>query len=368
MLVQDVQHIVELWAPTEIAWERDNVGLQVGSRDKQVQRILVALDVNDEVVLEAKRKNVDLVITHHPLLFRQPKSITPSDRVGKIIISLVQNDIALYAAHTNFDFTSGGVSFALAEALGLQQVTFLDRQQEGLRKIAVFVPPEHVERVAEAMAAAGAGVLGRYDHCSFRSEGTGTFRGGEGAKPFLGEAGKLEQVKEIRLEMIAPRWKTDEVVGAMRAAHPYEEVAYDIYVLENPSVQYGVGAIGALPGAVKLKKFLQVIKDKLGVSSLRFCGDEDQQVQTVAVCGGSGSDLIDVAVRRKADVFVTADVRYHAFEAARGRIALVDAGHFETEQPSLDRLVEHLQREIALRKERVEVVKTSVNTNPVHYC
>src|SRR5713226_8050714 len=229
MLVRDVEHILESWAPKEVAWERDNVGLQVGSHDKRVRKILVALDASEEIVLEAKKKNVDLVVTHHPLLFRPPKSITPSDRIGNIVLNLIQNDIALYSAHTNLDFAAGGVSFALAEQLGLKNITFLVNGQNYLRKIAVFVPTAYIEKVTEALSSAGAGVIGKYDHCSFRTEGTGTFRGGEDAKPFLGKIGNLEQVPEVRLEMIVPRWKVPEVVESMRSAHPYEEIAYDIY-------------------------------------------------------------------------------------------------------------------------------------------
>ena len=367
MLVRDVEYILESWAPKEIAWERDNVGLQIGSHDKRVHKILVALDASEEVVVEAKKKDVDLIITHHPLLFRPPKSITPSDRVGNIVINLVQNNIALYSAHTNFDFTHGGVSFSLAEQLGLTNIAFLVNGQGHLRKVAVFVPAEHVDRVSEAMASTGAGAIGRYNHCSFRTEGTGTFRGGAGAKPFLGEAGKLEQVREVRLEMIVPRWLVFQVLEAMRRAHPYEEVAYDVFPLENESADYGMGAFGDLPGEATLKEFLEAVKEKLDIPSIRFVGEPQQRIQSVAVCGGSGSELLDAAIRRKADAFVTADVKYHAFESARGRIALIDAGHFETEEPSLNGLVKHLQHHIAQRKENVQVIQTSINTNPVQY-
>lgn len=367
MLVRDVQHILESWAPREIAWERDNVGLQIGDYNKRVHKILIALDVNDEVVLEATKKKVDLVITHHPLFFRPLKSITSGDRVSEIALRLIQNDIALYAAHTNLDFTRGGVSFALAEKLGLKNVTFLAHVPDHLRKIAVFVPVEYVDKVTEAMASAGAGIIGNYDHCSFRAEGSGTFRGKEGTKPFLGEVGKFEKVSEVRVEMIAPKWKVSDIIRAMRAAHPYEEVAYDVYLLDNESANYGMGAVGNLPHEMALKKFLQTIKDQLGIPSLRYVGNFQQPIKSVAVCGGSGSDLMDVAIRRNADAFVTADVKYHAFEAARGNIALIDAGHFETEQPSLDRLVDKLRHHIALSKENVQVLKTSVSTNPIHY-
>lgn len=367
MTVRDVQHILESWAPKEIAWERDNVGMQVGSYEKKVRKILLALDLTPEVVEEARKKKVDVIVTHHPLLFRPVKSITPDDRVGRLILDLIENGVALYSAHTNLDFTRDGVSFALAERLGLKNISFLTHSRGDLRKIAVFVPTEYVDKVTEAMASAGAGVVGKYDQCSFRVEGTGTFRAMEGSKPFIGEVGKFEKVNELRVEMIVPRWKVGEVVRAMRDAHPYEEVAYDVYLMENEQTEYGAGAYGTLPQPLSLKKFLQTVKEQLNVPFLRFTGDQQMNIELVAVCGGSGSDLLEAAIGKNAHAFVTADVKYHTFESARGRIALIDAGHFETEAPSLDHLVRHLQQHASLKKEDIQVVKSSARTNPIHY-
>jgi dinuclear metal center YbgI/SA1388 family protein len=367
MIVRDVERILDQWAPRATAWERDNVGLQIGSLDDKVRKIMVCLDVRDAVVREATKKKVDLVISHHPLLFHPPKAITPDDRVGGIVTDLIQHRIALYALHTNFDFAEGGVSFALAERLGLEQVTFLEPRSDFLRKIAVFVPPGYVEKVTEAMGDAGAGIIGKYDHCSFRIDGVGTFRGGEGTRPFVGRTGELERVNEVRLEMVVPRWKVHEAVAAMRAAHPYEEVAYDVYVTEDKSANHGEGAIGVVSERTTMKKFVQRVKERLDTPMLRCVGDLRASVERIAVCGGSGSYLVDAAVRRGADVMVTADVTYHTFEAAAGRIALIDAGHFETEQPSLDKLARHLQSQIGKKKERVDVIKTEFNTNPVLY-
>lgn len=367
MLVRDVAHILDSWAPRPIAWERDNVGLQVGDDRKRVTTILVALDVQADVLREAKSKRVDLVVSHHPLLFHPLRSVTKGDRRGNIVFDLIRNDIAVYALHTNYDFTHGGVSFALAETLGLENVSFLQPLRDGMRKIAVFVPADHADSVAEAMAEAGAGTIGVYDSCSFRVEGVGTFRGRKGAKPFLGKAGTLERVNETRVEMIVPQWNVNDVLAAVRRVHPYEEVAYDVYTLDNEQTRYGAGAIGTVPKETTLRKFLGTVKERLNVSSLRFTGDVRGRIKTVAVCGGSGSDLLDEAVRRGADVFVTADVRYHTFEAAAGTIALIDAGHFETEQPSLDHLVDYLRGAIRQRNEAIRVFKTSITTNPVSY-
>lgn len=367
MIVRDVERILESWAPKEIAWERDNVGLQVGDHDRRVKKILVTLDISEEVVREAEKKKVDLIISHHPLLFRPPRSITNTDRIGRVIVSLIKSQISVYSMHTNYDFTTGGVSYALAERLGLKNVEFLQHQQDHLRKITVFVPIDYVEKVMEAMAKSGAGVIGRYDHCSFRVAGTGTFRGQKGTKPSLGRAEELEQIDEIRLEMIAPSWKMQDVVAAMRGVHPYEEVAYDVYVLDNQHTNYGAGAIGTLDQQITLKGFLQRMKVRLDIPTVRFAGDLGQRINIVAVCGGSGVDLLDAAISRDADVFVTADIKYHVFEAATGKIALVDAGHYETEQPSLDRIIGHLEKQFVETKQHIQVLKTSVTTNPVQY-
>lgn len=367
MTVSDVQSILEAWAPRGVAWERDNVGLQVGSLDKNVKRILVTLDVSENVVREATRKRIDLIVAHHPLLFRPISSLTQHDRIGRILYELVKSDIALYATHTNLDFSYGGVSFALANRLGLKDVSFLRQQPNALRKITVFVPGDYVERVSEAMAAAGAGVIGNYENCSFRLNGTGTFRGREGSRPFVGQTGQLERVQEVRLEMVVPRWRVQDVVRALKNVHPYEEVAYDVYVLENDSVNYGAGALGVLPKPMVVKDFLSHVKRRLKVPFLRYNGDVRRKVHRVAVCGGSGSEFLEAAIDRNADAFVTADVRYHTFEAAGDRIVLVDAGHCETELPSLEAIVQHIQKDPMADRERIQVYRSSTNTNSVHY-
>ncbi len=367
MTVQDVQHILELWAPREIAWERDNVGLQVGNPQQLVNRILVALDATEDIVEEARRKKVELIITHHPLLFRPSKSITPGDRVGAVTIGLIRNKISLYATHTNLDFAKEGVSHALAERLSLHEIRVLEGSRDFFSKITVFVPTEYVGQVTEAMAEAGAGEIGKYDRCSFTVEGTGAFRARDGAKPFVGSIGKVETVGESRVEMIVPRWKVSSTIRAMREAHPYEEIAFDIYPLENESTEYGAGALGKLKQQMTLQSLLKVVKKALKIPALKFTGELKRKIETVAVCGGSGSDYITAAIRKGADAFITADLKYHDFETARGRIALIDAGHFETERWSLERIIHYLTTRPVFRKENIRVTMASTITNPVHY-
>ena len=366
MTVADIEEFFNDWAPRWTAWERDNVGLQVGDRSRRVKRILVALDVTPEIVGEAIAKKAELIVSHHPLLFRPPSSITSSDAVGRMVLAMTENKIALFSAHTNLDFAREGVSFSLARALGLEKIRFLVPLKDSLVKIAVFVPEAHVESVSNAMATAGAGVIGNYSSCAFRVKGTGTFRGSEVAKPFVGKAQHLETVEEIRLEMIAPRAKSNEVIAAMKLVHPYEEVAYDIYTLENTNPNFGMGALGELRQPTALRPFLTRTKKALSAESVRFVGDVRHRVRKVAVVGGSGSDLLNEAVAAKADVFVTADVRYHTFHDAKGRIALVDAGHWETEHPVLSTIESRLHEMIQRRGETVRVSVTDYSTNPTH--
>jgi dinuclear metal center YbgI/SA1388 family protein len=367
MRVQDIQEVLEAWAPKEIALETDNFGLQIGSAGERVKRILVALEITAEVISEAKRTKADLIITHHPLLFHPLRSLADSTDSGRFVREIVQNDIAVYSAHTNLDFARCGVSFVLAECLGLTDIDFLQRNSSGMRKIIVFVPPEHVEAVADGMASAGAGIVGDYDKCSFRINGTGTFRPRSGASPFVGAVGNFEKVPEVRLEMLVPSWRLQAVIRKMLEAHPYEEVAYDVYPLENRAKDSGAGAIGSLKTAVSLRQFLNRIRANLGIRSLKFSGHPTSNVKRVAVCGGAGGSLLSSAINEKADVFVTADVKYHTFQDARDKIALVDAGHYETERPVLDAIVHCLRKAIEEKGQKVEVTLTSVVTNPVSY-
>lgn len=366
MTVADIEQIFEEWAPRWSAWERDNVGLQVGERTQYVSKILVALDVTDAVVEEAVAKKIDLIVSHHPLLFRPPTSITSTDEVGRLVLKLAQKGISLYSAHTNLDVTRGGVSFALAQALGLKNIRFLAPLRDTLCKLAVFVPHDHVDRLTEAMAQAGAGTIGEYTSCSFRLKGNGTFRSSVDAKPFVGKAGKLERVDETRLEMLVPKAVVSKVVTAMKAVHPYEEVAYDVYTLTNENPNFGMGAIGELSPPQLLQVFLKRVKKTLSASNVRFTGRIGQRVKTVVVCGGSGSDLLSLAIQAKAQVFVTADVRYHTFHSAVGRIALVDAGHWETEHVVLEPVARHLRSAAQKMKQKIKVYVTAHSTNPIN--
>ena len=365
MTVSDVEHIMEEWAPLWTALDRDNVGLQFGRRNRRVSRIMIALEITGMVVQEAAQKRIDLIVTHHPPLFHPLSSLTDTDQIGRNILALVEKNVAVYSAHTNLDFTRDGVSFTLAKILGLQDIRFLSPLDGTLSKIVVFVPPTHVEKTAKVMSECGAGVIGEYEDCSFRVEGTGTFKGSRASQPYLGNRQSFEHVNETRLEMVAPTSYVPRIVQAIKRVHPYEEVAYDVYPLNSPNVNYGMGAFGKLDHEVTLQTFLQRCKRRLSARSIRFTGNKHGTIKTVAVCGGSGSDLLEKAVQAKADAFVTADVRYHTFHAAHERIALIDAGHWETEHCILEPVRTRLTEATRRLGQRVSIMVAQTSTNPV---
>jgi dinuclear metal center YbgI/SA1388 family protein len=368
MTISDFRHTFEESTPPGAAWKNDNVGLLVGRPDAEISNVLVALDVTMDVAREALRRKANLIVAHHPVIFQPVRSVTSSTPGGQLLLFLIENGIAVYAAHTNFDHVRHGVSFALAARLGLSDLTVLSPLRDSLTKIAVFVPEDHVEHVASAMHAAGAGMFTRYDECSFRTEGIGTFRAQNGAQPYKGEVGMLERTPEVRIEMLAERWKVNAVVRAMTDAHPYEEVAYDVYPLENRNTEYGLGAVGTLARPVDAGAFLRAVKKSLGAEGLRFAGDVKKKIRRVAVCGGSGAELIDDARRAGADAFVTADLKYHAMQLADEGMLIVDAGHYETEHTALAPLSELIREICAGRRARCKVFVTHTTTNPIHFC
>lgn len=355
--------IIEDWAPKSIAWEKDNVGLQVGSLRREAKNILICLDVDEKVVNDASRKNCNLIISHHPLLFRSLKKLdTYRDKKSRIIEKLIKKNITLYSAHTNLDFTKNGVSFQLAKKLKLANQKFLVNLSSNQNKLVVFVPLAYADTVAEAMYNVGAGIIDEYTNCSFKTLGTGTFKGSEKSNPRFGVKGKIESVEEVRVEVLINSFDLNKVVSAMRKAHPYEEVAYDVYPLVNENVNYGMGVIGELQKALSEKEFLSHVSRSLRIKNLRFNLSGKSKIKKVAVCGGSGGDLMDSALQQNADAFVTADVKYHTFQDAENEILLIDAGHFETEIPVLDEVKKRIEKFII---DKTKVYKYSGSTNPI---
>lgn len=343
MKCKELQHYLESWAPPEIQWSKDNTGLQVGNPEAETGDILICLEVTPEVMKEAISSNRKTIIAHHPFIFSPIKKINlANDTHSQLIAQLIQHKITLYSNHTNLDFTSHGVSEVLAKTLGLHSVTPLEPLSLTRKRISVFVPADATDAVADAMFRAGGGIIGEYTHCSYRTEGTGTFFGQEGSNPAIGERGKLERVPEVKIEMVCDSWKLKQVVAAMVAAHPYEEPAYFVSPTENHNHQYGMGAIGVLPEAMSADAFLQYCSGQLHCEGMRYSGLKPS-VQRVAVCGGSGSDLIHAAIRKGADAFITADIKYHSFFEAGDSLLLIDAGHFETEAVILKEMQVRIQ-------------------------
>ncbi|HWR54872.1 MAG TPA: Nif3-like dinuclear metal center hexameric protein [Negativicutes bacterium] len=336
---------IEQLAPPYLAEEWDNSGLQLGDPEAEIKRVLVALDVTPEIMEQAKAEKVQMIIGHHPLIFRPLKALRTDSVPGGIIREAIKNEIVVYAAHTNLDSAGAGVNHLLAAKLGLETaVPLCSVQQEGLLKIVVFVPAGAEDGVRNAMAEAGAGWIGNYSHCFFQSAGTGTFLPGAGAKPYIGSQGTLERVDEYRLETIVRESQVKGVVAAMLAAHPYEEVAYDLYSLSNKGESLGLGRVGKLAAPLTVRALAEKVKTVLGCTAVKIAGDKAKTVSKIAVCGGSGAGLAGKALLAGAEVLVTGDVKYHEAQDAMARgLTVIDAGHFATEQLIVPALAGYLR-------------------------
>ncbi|MDF0727197.1 Nif3-like dinuclear metal center hexameric protein [Cytobacillus sp. S13-E01] len=326
----EVIQLFEQYSPKEYAVEGDKIGLQVGTLNKPIRTIMVTLDVLENVVEEAISKNVDLIIAHHPPIFRPLKSVITDQPTGRIIEKCIKHDITIYAAHTNLDVAKGGVNDLLADALNLQNVEVLSSTfEEKLKKLVVYVPKEDADNVRNALGEAGAGHIGNYSHCTYNTEGTGTFLPRDNANPVIGKVGKRENVDEIKIETILPSKIQQKVVTAMLNAHPYEEVAYDIYPLENKGEVLGLGRVGTLEQEQTLEQFALFVKKALDVDGIRVVGDLQDKVTKVAVLGGDGNKYVSQAKLKGADVYVTGDLYYHvAHDAIAMGLNVIDAGHY----------------------------------------
>jgi len=364
----DVRTVVgwmESWAPPALAEPDDKIGLQIGSMKTKVDRVAVALDVTEAVVDEAIARGAGLIVAHHPIIFRPLAAIRTDRADGKLIRKLLTHDIAVYASHTNLDVAVGGVNDLLADALGLTATKPLKKSVvETLYKLVTYVPPSHADAVREAVFAAGAGHIGKYSHCGFTIEGTGTFLPEEGAAPFAGEPGRLESAAELRFETIVPESRKADAVKALLAAHPYEEVAYDVFKLELSGTALGLGRVGTLASPTTLQAFAERAKAAFGVPALRYVGAPEKPVRRVAVLGGSGRSYVKHAVAAGADVFVTGDLDHHtAHDALAAGLALVDPGH-HIEQIMKAAVAARLNAHAAERGWDVEAFASSGSTEP----
>lgn len=363
MTVSEITTILESFAPLAFQEDYDNSGLIVGNANMAVKGILLTVDVTPQVVAEALAKGLNLIIAHHPIIFKGLKRITGKNYVEQVVIDAIKNDIAIYAAHTNVDSVVGGVSFKMAELLGLRNTEVLSPFQGQLVKLVTFVPTEHADDVRRAIFSHGAGVIGNYDSCSFNIQGQGSFRAGDATNPFVGEKGKIHFEPEVRIETIVLRHKLNDVITAMVEAHPYEEVAYDIYPLDLPYKKAGLGVVGNLPQPMNTIDFIKHVKQLFRVPCVKYTNPLKDFISRVAICGGSAISLLNDAIAVNADVFITADVKYHQFFDAENRIVILDIGHFESEQFTVDIFYDLLSKKLS----NFAVLKSEVRTNPINY-
>ncbi len=361
--LKEIIGTLEKVAPLSFQESYDNSGLQVGDPELEVTGALVTLDVTEAVIDEAARLGLNLVVSHHPVIFGGLKSLTGRTASERIVARSIQQGIAIYSSHTNLDAITEGVNSMMASRLGLNQIRILDPMKGQLKKIVVFVPHESLERVRHAIFEAGAGHIGAYDSCSFNLEGKGTFRGSEGTDPFVGQPGVMHQEPETRLETIVPAHQVTGVVKAMVAAHPYEEVAYDLYPLENEYSMAGMGMVGDLEDSMDEEAFLNLVKERFGIAVIRHSVLLEKPVKRVALCGGAGSFLLEKAIRSGADVFVTGDLKYHQFFDADGKILIMDIGHFESEQFTRELFYDLLIKNFP----KFAVRLSETDTNPIKY-
>ncbi len=363
MNIGSITDYLDKIAPLGYQENYDNAGLIVGNKDRELSGAILCLDATEAVIAEAIDKGCNLVIAHHPIIFSGLKKITGKTYIERVVMAAIKNDISIYAAHTNLDNIHTGVNARICEKLGLVNCQILSPMKRSLRKLFTFCPHDQAGAVREAMFRAGAGSIGDYDECSFNVEGYGTFRGNESTDPYVGERGQQHREAETRIEVIYPAVLEHTVVKALLEAHPYEEVAYDIVALENTHAQTGAGMIGELEEPVEAEAYLREIKKRMNTGCIRYTEGIGRKVKKVAVCGGSGSFLLQEAIGQQADIFITADFKYHQFFDAEGKLIIADIGHYESEQYTMELFYDILREKFG----KFALHFTSINTNPIKY-
>jgi len=361
--LKEIINYLENLAPLSLQESYDNAGLIVGDSNINVSTILITLDVTEEIINEAIEKNAQLIIAHHPIIFSGLKKITGKNYVERCIIKAIKNEIAIYAAHTNLDNVTGGVNSKICEKLKLQNCKILQPASDQLKKLVTFIPTEHSDKVREAVFSAGAGNIGKYDSCGYSTNGIGSFRGNENSQPFSGEKGKTQIENEVRFETIFPTYLQGKIIQALLNSHPYEEVAYDIYSLENKFNKVGMGMVGILPTPVSEKEFLIQLKNTFKTGVIKHTALLKKEVKKVTICGGAGSFLLKQAIAANADFFVSGDFKYHEFFDAENKIVIADVGHFESEQFTKELFYELLTKKFP----KFAIHLSEANTNPVFY-
>ncbi|HLV24000.1 MAG TPA: Nif3-like dinuclear metal center hexameric protein [Moheibacter sp.] len=363
MKLTQITNELEKLSPLAYAEDFDNVGLLVGDADAEIKKVLVTLDTTEEVVKEAIEKDANLIVSFHPIIFSGMKKLTGKTYVERAVQLAIKHNINIYATHTALDNSEFGVNFQIAKQLNLKNTKILIPQKNTLRHLVTYVPTDDAEKLRNALFEAGAGAVGDYDNCSFNLEGTGTFRAGKDANPYVGKIGETHFEKEIRISLIFNKHLQNSILKALKENHPYEEVAYEIFSVENLNQTIGIGMIGELEKEISEQAFFDLLKKNMNAKIIRHSKLLNKKIKKVAVLGGSGSFAIADAKRKAADVFVTADLKYHDFFRAENDILLADIGHYESEEFTKDLLTAYLSEKFP----NFAVQKSEINTNPVHY-
>lgn len=363
MQLKEIIAFFEEVAPIAFQESYDNSGLQVGDPNSEITGALISVDLNDEVLDEAIKNEINLIITHHPIIFHGLKKLAGRNMVERLVARAIKNDINIFAVHTNIDSIFNGVSGKICDKLGLVDRKILDPAKNKLLKLAFFVPVDHAEKVRKSVFDAGAGHIGDYDNCSFNMEGQGSFKAGSDASPFVGKKGELHFEKEVKIETILPENLKEKVIAAMLKSHPYEEVAYDLYTLANSWDQVGLGMVGEFEEEMDEHEFLNAVKTIFNSSCVRYTALRNKKIKKVALCGGSGSFLLKKAVSAGADAFISSDFKYHEFFEAEGKIIIADIGHYESEQFTKELFYELLTKKFP----KFALSLSEVNTNPINY-
>lgn len=363
MKIKDIISTIEQVAPIPLQEDYDNSGVQVGDVNQDAKGVLICIDLTEDVVDEALSMGCNLIVSHHPLLFRAVKSITGKNYIERCVIKALKNDIVIYSAHTNLDNAVDGVNYRLAEILGLQDVRILAPKSNSLLKLVTFVPESQAEYVRTALFNSGAGNIGNYDSCSYNINGKGSFRAGDDTNPFVGNVGEIHYENEVRIETILPKFKQGDVLRALLSVHPYEEPAYDFYPLANSWSQAGSGIVGVLPEPMLEQDFLYFLKDVFQLTTIQHTKMDNREIRDVAICGGAGSFLIPNAVSYGADAFITGEARYNDFYDVEDKLLFAVVGHYESEICTKDIFFDVISKKYT----NFAVYKSSFDSNPVKY-
>lgn len=363
MKAAEVIAFLENFAPPSLQDSYDNAGLIVGDPSTEITGILVSLDCTEDVIDDAILQGCNMIVAHHPIIFSGLKKLNGKNYIERTVIKAIKSDVLIYAIHTNLDNVIDGVNRKFADQLGLQNVKILAPKKMLLKKVVTYAPTEQSESIRLAMWEAGGGAIGNYDQCSFNIAGTGTFRGNEKTNPFVGKKGEMHAENEIRIEVVVPDFKVKDVLKAMQKAHPYEEVAFDVYGMENSWQEVGSGMVGDLPEEIDALEFIRSLKTSMKTDCVRYTLPHKVTIKRVAICGGSGSFLLNHAISVKADIFITGDFKYHQFFDADNRIIIADIGHYESEQFTIQLLADKLAENFPTFAPRL----TRVKTNPINY-